>query len=158
MIESIEFKNFKALRDAKLPLSQFTLIVGPNGSGKSTALRALDVLAQPNRFNFAQLVTAGSGAEEVSVDALCNPGRTPDSVGIVFSSQQPPRLRASHNAQDVQAPAKFFEAMKPRFGEGRVFALEPSKMTQPVDSRGVKQLDPDGANLAAALTYLRDRD
>jgi len=41
MIEWIEFKNFKALRDAKLPLSRFTLIVGANGSGKSTALSAL---------------------------------------------------------------------------------------------------------------------
>ena len=41
MIERIEFKNFKALRDAKLPLSRFTLIVGGNGSGKSTALNAI---------------------------------------------------------------------------------------------------------------------
>ena len=46
MIKSVEFKNFKALRDTTLPLGRFTLLVGPNGSGKSTALegvRALDI-------------------------------------------------------------------------------------------------------------------
>ena len=42
MIESVQFKNFKALRDATLPLGRFTLIVGPNGSGKSTALQRLE--------------------------------------------------------------------------------------------------------------------
>ena len=38
MIESVQFRNFKALRNTTLPLGRFTLIVGPNGSGKSTAL------------------------------------------------------------------------------------------------------------------------
>jgi AAA15 family ATPase/GTPase len=41
MIESVHFRNFKALRDTTLPLGRFTLIVGPNASGKSTALQAL---------------------------------------------------------------------------------------------------------------------
>ena len=34
MLDSIQFQNFKALRDATLPLGPFTLLVGPNGSGK----------------------------------------------------------------------------------------------------------------------------
>ncbi|MGH9801519.1 MAG: ATP-binding protein, partial [Blastocatellia bacterium] len=46
------------LRDAKLPLDRFTLIVGPNGSGKSTALTALQAIAHPQLFNFDQLVSA----------------------------------------------------------------------------------------------------
>jgi predicted ATPase len=45
MIESIEFTNFKALRQTTLPLSPFTLLLGPNGSGKSTVLQALDLVA-----------------------------------------------------------------------------------------------------------------
>src|SRR5436309_12437929 len=59
MIESIEFKNFKALRDTTLPLSQFSLIVGPNGSGKSTALGATQVLANAGNWNFHMLRSAG---------------------------------------------------------------------------------------------------
>jgi len=158
MIESIQFKNFKALRDATLPLSQFTLIVGPNGSGKSTVLQALDALAQPNRFRFDQLVTAGSGAKEVTVDVRCNPEGNPDSVGVVFEPAKTARLRATHQGQEVKVSPAWFEAMKPRFAEARVFALEPSKMKQPVDSREVRELQGSGSNLAGALTYLRDRD
>ena len=42
MIESIQFKNFKCLRDTTLPLSPCTILVGPNGSGKTTVLEALE--------------------------------------------------------------------------------------------------------------------
>src|SRR5260221_9602123 len=45
MLKSIQFKNFKILRDATLPLERFTLIVGPNSSGKSTALQALQIIS-----------------------------------------------------------------------------------------------------------------
>ncbi len=41
MIESIQFINFKALRQTTLPLAPFTLLLGPNGSGKSSVLQAL---------------------------------------------------------------------------------------------------------------------
>ncbi len=58
MIESIHFKNFKALRDTTLPLSPCTILVGPNGSGKSTVLQALEaVRARPDPL-FDQVVTA----------------------------------------------------------------------------------------------------
>ena len=45
MIESIEFTNFKALRNVTLPLAPFTLLLGPNGSGKTTVLQALRHIA-----------------------------------------------------------------------------------------------------------------
>jgi len=45
MIESIEFTNFKALRQTTLPLAPFTLLLGPNGSGKSSVLQAIQGLA-----------------------------------------------------------------------------------------------------------------
>ena len=44
MIESIEFTNFKALRQTMLPLAPFTLLLGPNGSGKTTVLQRYKTL------------------------------------------------------------------------------------------------------------------
>src|SRR5260370_32870535 len=70
MIEWIEFKNFKALRDAKLPLSRFTLIVGANGSGKSTALKGISALGKPQHLHGDGIRTAGlPRSEAVSITA-----------------------------------------------------------------------------------------
>src|SRR5467141_705143 len=59
MIKSIHFQNFKALRDATLPLGPFTLIVGPNGSGKPTAMQAFSFVRNPNQYDYGKIVTAG---------------------------------------------------------------------------------------------------
>ncbi len=50
MIESVECKNFKVLRDATLPLGRCNVLVGPNGSGKTTVPEALE-LARPGRVD-----------------------------------------------------------------------------------------------------------
>ena len=67
MIESVQFQNFKVLRDATLPLSRFTLIVGPNGSGKSTAMQALQATARPQGFSFERITPVGSSPDAVEV-------------------------------------------------------------------------------------------
>src|SRR5438045_9568851 len=64
MIERVEFKNFKALRDATLPLSQFTLIVGANGSGKSTALAGILCLSQRHPLDPYAIHSAGVGLQQ----------------------------------------------------------------------------------------------
>ena len=67
MIESIEFKNFKALRDTTLPLGPCTVIVGPNGSGKSTVLQALEAVREPkNGTNFASFASFGVRGDEAA--------------------------------------------------------------------------------------------
>ena len=42
LIEAIEVKNFRCLREAKMDCSSLTAIIGRNGAGKSTFLYALD--------------------------------------------------------------------------------------------------------------------
>jgi len=40
-LESVAVRNFKATREAVIPLGQVTILVGPNGSGKSSVLQAI---------------------------------------------------------------------------------------------------------------------
>lgn len=40
-LESITVRNFKATREAIIPLGQVTILVGPDGSGKSSVLQAV---------------------------------------------------------------------------------------------------------------------
>ncbi len=40
MVSSVTFRNFRALRTARIALGPFNLVVGPNGSGKSTLIDA----------------------------------------------------------------------------------------------------------------------
>jgi energy-coupling factor transporter ATP-binding protein EcfA2 len=44
MIETVSFKNFKALRDLTMPLGRLTVLVGPNASGKTSVLQGVAYL------------------------------------------------------------------------------------------------------------------
>src|SRR5688500_17722631 len=41
VIASIAFRNFKALRNTRVALLPFNLVIGPNGSGKTSLIEAL---------------------------------------------------------------------------------------------------------------------
>lgn len=41
VIASVVFRNFKALRDARVALAPFNLLIGPNGSGKTSLIEAV---------------------------------------------------------------------------------------------------------------------
>lgn len=43
---SVQFRNFKALRDFSVSLSEFNVLVGPNNSGKSTIISAFRILSE----------------------------------------------------------------------------------------------------------------
>lgn len=49
MLTEARFKSFKTLRDVRIPLQPFTVLIGPNGVGKSSALDGIHYLLQlPN--------------------------------------------------------------------------------------------------------------
>jgi energy-coupling factor transporter ATP-binding protein EcfA2 len=64
-VTSIEFSNFKALRQFSVSLKHMNVLVGPNNSGKSTVLGALRVLAaglQKARSRNPELIRLPDGA------------------------------------------------------------------------------------------------
>lgn len=65
VIESIEIKNFKSLKDIKLNLSQVNLIIGPNGSGKSNLLSYFKFINFISLSNVANYFEKEGGAEMI---------------------------------------------------------------------------------------------
>lgn len=65
-IESIELRNYRLFRDAKLiDLSRMTVVVGANGSGKSTLFGAFSFLKEALTQNVAQAVARRGGFQEL---------------------------------------------------------------------------------------------
>jgi energy-coupling factor transporter ATP-binding protein EcfA2 len=64
-LESITVKNFKAAKDATIPLARVTIIVGPNGSGKSSVLQAIHWAARA-----ASYILPKNSKEMISFDRL----------------------------------------------------------------------------------------
>ena len=162
MIKSIHFQNFRALRDATLPLGPFTLIVGPNGSGKSTAMQAFKFALDPDSFGSRQLITAGfeqSGSAQVSIEWGSGAGLVAGSVtktglkgsGISFETFGPEhRPRAG-----VLIAAVDQDARKALAGF-RIFSFDAKAIAAAVQTSPHPELGPDGSNLAGVLDALRD--
>jgi predicted ATPase len=151
MIERVEFKNYRVLRDTNLPLGPFTMLVGPNGSGKSTVLHALRSL---------RTMANGKDVEMASVSSIHNP-RATTSVCVTITDQQ---------AQS-RLCAVWDGALSGRFKGGeplwagvanirniRTYALNENAIAKPAFLQPDIQLGEDGSNLAGVLDRMRDED
>jgi len=161
MIDSIEFKNFKALRDTTLPLGPCTIIVGPNGSGKSTVLQALETVRQcarrllrlPTKFDNVKGVISfsarGIDVSKVSI-RLNSHGFLPATGFLATGNVEWGGNSIPVSLEEVQTP------MAKRLSRIRVFSLDPGKIAGVAPVQGTIELAPDGAGLAAVLDGIRD--
>lgn len=168
MITAIHFQNFKALRNATLPLGRFTLIVGPNGSGKSTAMGAFAFVAQPRAYPFRNVVSVGAdGSVEVSIEW------DEDQVKTMRKSEYAGGLRVTAGWNQAVNPARPMGPKTIRSGssvegvhssiqqllEGfRIFSFEAQAISSAVHTVPAPELGPNGSNLAAVLDALRDSE
>jgi predicted ATPase len=156
MIESIEFKNFKVLRDAKLPLSRCNVLVGPNGSGKSTVLQALQGIRDPKDLAFARIRSLTSLSDLVEV--ALNLGEAESGIACVarWARSGDHIYWYRKGAGDARPPAGWSYA---QIGVLiRAFAFDPRAIARPATVRPNAELAEDGGNLAAVLDDIRDTD
>lgn len=74
LLTKVEVKNFKAIQETTLPLSEFNVIVGTNGSGKSSILQALHWMFQSGRNSQIEpRGSSGKGATLSEKDATYMP-------------------------------------------------------------------------------------
>lgn len=140
MIEQIEFKNYKVLRDTKLPLSAFTLLVGPNGSGKTTALRAFQLAASPGNYPGRALCSVG--------------GYLPVRLSFHWDDLADNASTATWEREDTAGTAT--QELVDRCMAVQRFDLDANAIAAPVTLTPGIQLGPNGGNLAGVIERIRD--
>jgi predicted ATPase len=172
MIESIEFKNFKALRDTTLPLGPCTIIVGPNGSGKSTVLQALEAVREPKNVTYERITSFRIRNTEIATTSIrLHWNDLPPSVALEISwnSNHPVAIgivapdetnrqtgRAGQSFIKAHLDEKYGKSIQNTVGKIRVFSLDANRIAQPSPVQGIIELAGDGAGLATVLDGMRD--
>ena len=150
MIESVQFKNFKALRDTTLPLSRFTLIVGPNGSGKSTAMQALRVAGDPYNKSLNRFITVGLDSS-ARVEVVVNWGESFKGAKTILTQT------GFITTEGLPAATSSFLLHK-ALNRIRIYSIDAEAMASPTYLEPKVTLTADGANLAVVLDRLRDEE
>ena len=158
MIESIEFKNFKCLRDTTLPLSPCTILVGPNGSGKSTVLQALEAFREPRKVKPTAILTAGIREPQEAVTKVSLNWGDPHRGVRQFKrwSALPGKGEGIEFSGGTEKCDR--AAIDHAISAMRVFSLEAKAIAAPVQLQRDMELAPNGAELAGVLTRLQLRE
>lgn len=150
MIASVAFRNFKALRDTRVDLGPFNLVLGPNGSGKTSLIESLLHLRV-----LSKLVPAGSPETWASDGS--------PAMSFRFNSPyQGIRVRLGCiddvlcDAIRVEpVDAEGWKALCRELGRIRNHVFDHQAMAQEVPRNLSTELNTDGGNLAAVLLRLQ---
>lgn len=158
MIKSIEFKDYKILRQTTLPLGRLTVIVGPHGAGKSTALTALERIKNPGSSDFNKLAPASILKAEDSLVALTARLDDPEAgLRINWTSRLGIEEKWS-NSSGGQLDWEKVSQFKTRFQKIALYSLQPNQLKQPTGITLDFQINPEGHGLAGALDWLRNNE
>jgi predicted ATPase len=159
MIELMQFRNFKVLRDTQLPLGRFTLIVGPNGSGKSTAMQALRAVGQPGGGGLVQVETVGLVPTNTEpVEVVLHWGGVYEGV-VTMTRWAPGGRGQSHSKRPGEnLPEREVQLLRAKLAGIRIYALHTNAITIPVELSPNFELQEDGRYFAGVLDQLRDHE
>ncbi|MBI4850682.1 MAG: AAA family ATPase [Acidobacteria bacterium] len=163
MIESIEFKNYKALQNTTLPLSPFTLIVGANGSGKTTALKAISSATNQQKINYSTTCSFGHEKDnEIKVKInLFN------KCGLIttWKNEGVPNQEFNLGKQESLSQVKKDEVLKllrfeffSRIARAKIYSFDANVIAGAVQLNRNIELLENASNLAVVLDQLRDED
>ena len=152
MIASIAFRKFKALRNTRVALTPFNLVIGPNGSGKTSLIEALLRLRTLSKLPVSTTPVAAQKQDGPEMEF----GFGAPHEGIVV------RLGCvSETVCDTlriePADAPGWPTLRAELGTIRSYVLDHDAMSRTALRREGMELASDGANLAAVLARLRER-
>ncbi len=150
MIKSIEFHNFKALRETTLPLERFTLLLGPNGSGKSSALQAIQWAKNNAWPYYEELVSVGSIGLPINIIFTFD-ASSPHTSHVEITDKG----GLSTKQLDIQR-GRLLPETRPLEGF-QIFNFDPSKIADPADLATQLEVPRTGEGLAVVLDTLRNK-
>jgi predicted ATPase len=157
VITSVAFRNFKALRSARVELAPFNLLIGPNGAGKTSLIQALLRLRTLARLPLR--------------DAVPEHDRLPEAAEITFEFSPPYDGLEAVLACQHETSCDLLQVVPLSRGEGaddwnglrekilsqRAYLFDHVAIARPVYPVSSDELASDGGNLAARLAGLRAR-
>ncbi len=149
VIASIAFQNFKALRNTRVALTPFNLVIGPNGSGKTSLMEAMLRLRTLSKLPLSDATgIQKSGGPEIEFRFTAPHDAIVARMGCV-SDVQCDTLRIE------PATAPSWPALRTDIGTIRSYVLDHRAMAEAAKRSAGADLQGDGGNLAAVLFQLR---
>jgi predicted ATPase len=155
VISSVAIRNFRALRNARLELRPFNLIIGPNGSGKTSlidGLMRLRALARlPLRGNAEEEHEAPGGPE---VTFHFTPPH--DALEVVMSGAPATPCDSLHVLPLASGEgADDWAGLRAQLARMRSYVFDHRALASRSPSRDGGELMANGANLAAVLATMQ---
>lgn len=153
VIASIAFRNFKALRNTRVDLSPFNLVIGPNGSGKTSLIEAILRLRTLSRLPLADdhaLSSQRVGGPEIEI-AFGEP-----HAGIIARMGCVSESACDTLRLEPPGPPDW-TSLREELGTIRGYVLDHQVMSAPSQQSDGLELFTDGRNLAAVLAKIRTR-
>lgn len=151
MIASVEFRRFKALRNAGVRLTPFNLVLGPNGSGKTSLIEAMMHLRTLSQLEPIDPTTARVTENGPSMVFHFTPPH--DGIQARLACVDSNRCDAIH----VSPPdAAGWTELKSALTGIRRYSFDTESMAAPVLLETSPELATNGSNLAAVLAHWRE--
>lgn len=155
VIESIQFRHFKALRAASLKLRPFNLIIGPNGSGKTSLIQAIQRLRQLSQLPLSEPGTEPPTNGQVHPELVFRfppPNQGSEARLSCRSGMHCDRLQLSHISSDN------WEVLRHNLLSMRVYMFDHYAMAMPCAAEDSSGLASNGGNIAAVYHVLKRFD
>jgi predicted ATPase len=149
VIASLAFLNFKALRDTRVALLPFNLMIGPNGSGKTSLIEAVQRLRTLSRLPLSEQ-PAGAGREGgPEIECRFTPPHEELLVRMECVTEG-----VCDTLRVVPRDHPGWPALCTDLGAMRRYELDHDAMAAPCRRSDAAELRTDGGNLAAVLAQL----